>query len=229
MIDIHTHVLPGLDDGAKDLEESLAMLKGFALNGVTDVFLTSHVAPRRGYLNDKLILQKAFDHLKEAAKDIPINLYLGSEIDQDKALESIIEMSPLMHDSSFVLIDFGMRKVDIEDIVYELKIKGYKVIIAHPERYFYTTYLDLVRLKKQGVYFQVSAPHLVKQGSKEAQKIAHRLLKDDLIDFIASDAHNAFNVDVMAKAKKVVIKKKDDITAHKLFYENAKKLLIDHA
>lgn len=229
MIDIHTHLLPGLDDGSSDLEESLTMLKAMAENGVTDLFLTSHVAPRRGFLNDKLTLQEAFLSFKEQAKAIPVNLYLGSEIDQEKDLESLLEVSPTMNETSFVMIDFGMRKVDIEDIVYELKIKGYKVIIAHPERYFYTSYEDLVHLKKQGVFFQVSAPHLVKEGSKEAQKKALRLLKEDLIDFIGSDTHHTGNEDVMARAYKVVQKKKDEETAQKLFYENAKKHLINHS
>jgi tyrosine-protein phosphatase YwqE len=131
-----------------------------------------------------------------------------------------------MNHSSFVLIDFGMRKVDIEEILYELKIKGYKVIIAHPERYFYTSYEDLVRLKKQGAYFQVSAPHLIKEGSKEAQKKALRLLKEDLIDFIGSDSHGLSTVDAMEKAYKMVAKKKDEATAKKLFYDNAYKYLI---
>lgn len=229
MIDIHTHLLPGLDDGATDLEESLTMLKNMAASGITDLFLTSHVAPRRGFLNDKETLKNAYLAFKEHAKDIPVNLYLGSEVDQEKDLDLLLEASPTMNETDFVMIDFGMRKVDIEEIVYELKIKGYKIIIAHPERYFYTSYEDLVRLKKQGVYFQVSAPHLVKEGSKDAQKKALRLLKEDLIDFIGSDTHHTGNEDVMARAYKLVQKKKDEATARKLFYENAKKHLIKHS
>jgi protein-tyrosine phosphatase len=228
MIDVHTHIMPNVDDGAKSLEESLKLLNGLSQTGVTHVFLTPHVAKKRGYFETKETFTDHFNALCDAAKAIPIKLLLGSEVDESDDLIDVLSTAHTMNESNFVLIDFGMRKCDIEDVVYECQIKGYKVIVAHPERYFYTSMDVLRRLKKQGAYFQVSAPHLIKLGHKDAQKKAKQLLNENLIDFIGSDIHrDGIVMNAMEKAYKVIEKKKGQAVADALCYLNAKKYLVD--
>ncbi len=231
MIDIHTHILPQVDDGAKDIEESLTMLKNFEQCGITAVFATSHVAPNRGFNNTKATLINIFDTLQKRVQEAAINikLYFGSEIDDHEKLEAIIASAPTMNNTNYVLLDFGMKKADIEDITYELKIRNIKTIVAHPERYTYLDIETIRRLKKQGVLFQVSAPHLIKHGRKASQKIAKQMLKEQLIDFVASDAHHANTMNnAMQKAYDVVKKKTSLEYAEKIFIKNAETYLINN-
>ncbi len=231
MIDIHTHILPGVDDGARTMEESLTMLKEFAQHGVKAVFATSHVAANRGYANHYSELKTRYDDLVKLknAANIDIDLYLGSEIDERSNLIDLIKQSPTMNNSSYVLIDFGMRRADIHEIVYELKIQGYQTIIAHPERYTYIDVEDIKQFKREGALIQVSVSHITKEGHKAANKFAKQLLKEDLIDFVATDAHRMNNnKDQMKRAYAIVTKKKGEAYANAIFHDNAKRLLIDH-
>ncbi|MFW6319304.1 MAG: tyrosine-protein phosphatase [Bacillota bacterium] len=227
MIDIHTHILPGVDDGATTIEESLIILENFAKNGVTAAVATSHVAKRRGYPNTTAILQARFDQLVTAKNKAGINiaLYLASEVDEQDDLFDIIKGVPLFNNNT-VLLDVGMRKCDVESVLYELSIRGYNTIIAHPERIFYFD-IELIRtLKKRGALFQVSAPHLIKLGSKNAQKLAKQMLKEQLIDVVATDTHHAnqYN-DSMKRAYDVVVKKTSAAYAKRIFIENPKIVL----
>ncbi len=230
MIDIHTHILYGVDDGSKSLEESLAMLKGMEESGVKVVFLTPHVARKRGYY-DIPIFKERFNEIKKAAQSqgLKIKLCLGSEVDESDNLFEDLDQAPNMNGTNVYMVDFGMRKTNIEEIVYESLVKGIPIIVAHPERYFYVDFEMLKAIKKAGALFQVSAPHLIKLGNKDAQKLAQKLLKEDLIDFIGSDTHHQHNdLSVMKKAYKYVVKKKGKDVADKLFYMNAKALMCDY-
>ncbi|MFW6319847.1 MAG: tyrosine-protein phosphatase [Bacillota bacterium] len=227
MIDIHTHILPGVDDGVTTLEEGLIILSNFAKNGVTAAVATSHVAKRRGYDNTEENLKARFDVLVEAKNkaEIPIDLYLASEVDEQDDLYDVIKHAPLFNNNT-VLLDVGMRKCDVESVVYELSIRGYHTIIAHPERIFYFDIELVRRLKKKGVLFQVSAPHLIKLGNKQAQKLAKQMLKEKLIDVVATDTHHAnqYN-DSMKRAYDIVAKKTSEAYAKRIFIENPKILL----
>jgi protein-tyrosine phosphatase len=227
MIDIHTHILPGVDDGVTTLEESLIILENFANNGVTAAVATSHVAKRRGYANTHDNLKARFETLVEAKNkaNIPIELYLASEVDEQDDLFDVLKEIPLFNNNT-VLLDVGMRKCDVESVIYELSIRGYNTIIAHPERIFYFD-IEIIRsLKKKGVMFQVSAPHLIKLGNKTAQKLAKQMLKEKLIDVVATDTHHAnqYN-DSMKRAYDVVAKKVSEEYAKRIFVENPKILI----
>lgn len=227
MIDIHTHILPNVDDGATTLEESLIILENFATHGVTAVAATSHVAKKRGYDNTKANLKARFDALVKAKNQagIHIDLYLASEIDEQDDLFDVIKDAPLFSQNT-VLLDVGMRKCDVESVIYELSIRGYNTIIAHPERIFYFDIELIRRLKKKGVLFQVSSPHLIKLGNKNAQKLAKHMMKERLIDVVATDTHHAnqYN-DSMKQAYQVVAKKTSEAYAQRIFIENPKILL----
>ncbi len=130
-----------------------------------------------------------------------------------------------MNNTSFVLVDFGNGVFDIEEIVYELRLKNLGLIIAHIERYRYVSIEDIHAIKKMGGIIQVNAKHLLNKGSKPSQKRALKLLKEDLIDIVASDIHNHDDAMDFVKAYQFVKKKKDQATADKLFDANPKKVL----
>jgi len=219
MIDIHTHILPGVDDGAGSYEDALVMLEAYDEQGIEAVVLTPHVAPRRGFFNTRETLGSVFEALLEKVKQrgLGIKIYLGSEFDEGDSVLEDIKAGVTLNDTRFVLLDFGMREADIADVVYEMMIKGYRVIIAHVERYAYVSFEDIKRYRKEGALIQVNAKHLLKKGSKEAQKMALKLLKHDLIDIVASDMHHKENLTDFKEAYALVTKKKNKETAEKLF------------
>ena len=227
MYDTHSHIIPGVDDGVQNMDEALAILKGYEKDGVKGVCLTPHFAMLRGFYEDKAYYEKHFETLKQAASDegIGIDLYLGSEIDEYDNMEKNIENAHTYNGSSYVLVDFGMREARIDEIVYTLKMKGYNTVVAHAERYHYMTLNDWKRVKKEGAVIQVNARHFLKGGGKRSQKMALTLLKENMIDLIASDIHAIKHIHSMKKAYKFIAKKKSEALANKLFVENPKRIL----
>ncbi len=219
MIDTHTHLLPGVDDGVKTYEESLKIIRQLEKNGVRKILLTPHYAPLRGFKKTQDELASAMRELKEVLYEanVEVDLYLGSEIDYSKHIYEDIAKAPSLNGTSALLIDFGTGDPDIEEAVYELMIRGYTVIIAHPERYRNVTLATWKRIRRQGGVLQVSAGHLVGKGSKNAQKMTKQFLKNDMIDLVASDLHDSGEIESMRKAFKKIEKKKGFSVADQLF------------
>ena len=231
MIDIHTHLLYGVDDGVESLDEAIAILTRFEEQGVEHVFLTPHVAKERGYYQlDKF--KTRFKKLREAIQDnkLSIKVHLGSEIDESDQLFDDIEISPSMNGTNVYMIDFGCREVDIEAIVKDYTAQGIHVIVAHPERYHYVSYKTLKAIKHAGGLFQVSAAPLAKLGSRREKRLAKRLLKAEMIDFVGSDTHSIDNpLDIMDQAYAEVKRLKGPVVAHRIFMLNAKALLCQYS
>lgn len=227
MIDTHTHIMPAVDDGVQNIDDALIMLKKLRDEGVEAVCLTPHYALLRGFHEEKPFYEARFETLQSRVREaeIGIELYLGSEIDEYDGLEDLIEQAHTLNGTHHVLIDFGMRRAQIDEIVYTLRMRGYETVVAHPERYRYMTLKDWRKVRREGGLLQVSASHLIKEGSKSSQKMACDLLKADLIDLVASDIHSARYAHAMKKAYNHVKKKKGARTADRLFIETPKKVL----
>lgn len=214
MIDIHTHILPGVDDGAKDLEISLALLKEEIAQGVSTIYLTPH--------NNKNTktgpeLKEKFQSFLLETKDLNVTLKLGSEIyyyhDMIKDLNEGRILT--MDNTKKVLVEFSTRtETDISEVVYELVRSGYTPIIAHIERYPYLSKYDYAEIKDNGALIQVNASSFKSFGSRRKMKY---LLKNHLIDYVGSDCHNTGhrNVDFSHAVK--YIKKKFPIEYKKIF------------
>lgn len=222
MIDLHTHILYGVDDGAQTIEEAFLMLDTAASIGIHTICLTPHVSRYRHYAKSSELWSERFLALNEYIKErkLDLSLILGSEVDEDDHILENAKKGYTIGNSPYILIDFMMRRTDISEIIYSLNIFGYKVIVAHPERVEQLEFDDLVQLKKEGAIFQVSSSHLVGQGLSRAQKIAKKLLKRDLIDLVSSDAHDVNDLLTMKPAYQYVEKKKGSETAKRLFVDN---------
>ena len=212
MIDIHTHILPNVDDGADSMEVALYLLKQEIKEGVTKVILTPH---QNKQSLDKEGLTKKFLEFKEAVKDLPIELYLGSEVYYYSGVKKDLEANKILtiNDSKYFLIEFSTRvEYNIKDLLYDFSVIGYKPIIAHIERYDYLTYDDYFEISKYAL-IQVNAKSFFNKNYKKACKF---LLKNNLISFVASDAHDKFR-DVTFKACMKLIKRKNKESYTKLF------------
>ena len=225
MIDIHSHILPAVDDGSKSIEQSLEMLKEAERQGITDIILTPHY--RLGYLTKRESIEKSFAELKSAAQEngINISLYLGQEIFAFDDIVKSLKAGKLfsMNESKYVLVEFSLKhEMDISETVYMLKVNGFIPIVAHLGRYFYADIETAREIKETGGLIQINATSLC--GSLLRRKKAMNFIKEGLVDFVASDVHYKRKND-MLKAYNIVSKKFGANVADKLFTENAKILL----
>ena len=223
MIDIHSHVIPFVDDGSRSLESSLDILRTAEKCGVTDIICTPHY--RRGMFEtpkDKII--ENYNILK-AANDTGVDLHLGQEIAYNTHIFDMLSKGEILTycGSDYILLEFSYTKyVDVSGVVFESKLRGYKPVIAHIERYEYLTLEDVEELSYSGALIQVNASSLL-FGSRY-RGIANKYLKKNFVDFIANDMHVGRKY-VMDKAYTVVKRKYGEKTAKELFEENAKILL----
>lgn len=221
MIDIHTHILPAVDDGSKSIENSIKMLNDLKENGVTDVILTPHY--RGKYLCAKEELITEFNKIKALAKDIPINLYLGQEIYVEKGTFNLLSSGELLtlNNTKYVLLEFHyFNPSDIVEAVYVAKARGFIPIVAHIERYEYLHFDDVFEIKSLGGLIQINASSLLNKENKTYLKRVKKLLKNNLVDFIASDCHD-FRPIRIGEARKIVTKKYGEEFANKVFDTNA--------
>ena len=225
MIDIHTHILPAIDDGSKSIENSIKMLNDLYADGVTDAILTPHYRGKYDCSKEDLI--KRFTEFKSLVKDVPINLYLGQEIYVDREALNLLAAGELLtlNNSKYVLLEFHyFEKADIVEAVYVAKVRGFIPIVAHVERYEYLDFDDVFEIKSLGGLIQVNATSLVNKENKAYFKRVKKLLKYDLVDFIASDCHD-FRPIRIGEVRKIVERKYGKELSKRVFVTNALKII----
>ena len=184
MIDIHCHLLPGLDDGARDRETTLRMLRTAAEDGIRGIVCTPHFSPS-AYCE----AEKIREELCSAAAEQGITLYGGMEYDYNHLL--LNEPLRSLAGSNFLLLDFCSATLPAgwETVFGELQLRNFRIIAAHPERLFQT--LKPVReLASRGVYFQLTGESFLGRYGRGCARFAFRLLSEGFCDYIASDAHD---------------------------------------
>ena len=197
MVDIHTHIIPNVDDGSPNLETSLEMVKHEIDIGVTEIICTPHHIYHRYEKSVKEIKEK-FLLLKEAVEkeNLPIKLYLGQEICYTHR-EDIIAMLKAgklltLNNTNRVLLEFSFTREpeDLLDIIYNFGVNGYEVIIAHIERYEWINYQKVEALKAEGALIQINSNSYLGLTSWKEKRFTKKLLKNGLVDFVASDTHS---------------------------------------
>lgn len=223
MIDVHSHVIPFVDDGSGSLERSLTLLETAEKDGVTDIVCTPHYR-RSSFETDKATIKENFELLR-LHNTTKINLYLGQEIAYNPSVFRKIDSGELLtyNGSKYILLEFHyVDYVDISGVAFECRIRGLTPVIAHVERYEYLTADDVEEIRESGALIQMNASSLMR-GS-HYRSVAKKYLKRDLVDFIASDIHVGRNY-CMSKAYEFVKKKYGAERAENLFRENAKVLI----
>lgn len=200
LVDMHSHILFGVDDGADSLETSLEMLRIAYEDGIRTILLTPHFHPRRGMAAAEDVYD-AFDTLQEAAsQELPdMSLYLGRETYfTSEALEMLEDHEELrICGGGNVLIEFSTRTsgAELSRAVTDVIMMGFTPIVAHVERYGCT--LENKRLieeiRSKGAYIQVNADSVLGENGFSVNRVVKWLLKNELVDFIASDAHDSNN------------------------------------
>jgi protein-tyrosine phosphatase len=197
MIDIHSHLIPQFDDGPRSFDESLQMLRIASEQGITDVFATSHF---NDFIPDEVEVEyfEKLQMLREEAisRNININIYSGSELFFHHYVEKTLKTSKvatLGGLQQYVLIEFPMFQMPagLEEVLFEISINNLIPIVAHPERYSGVLEKPSRALKfiRHGGLLQVNAGSIMGHFGKETQKLGMNLLDQQVVHFIASDAH----------------------------------------
>ncbi|SFF23850.1 protein-tyrosine phosphatase [Paenibacillus catalpae] len=197
MIDIHTHILPGIDDGAADWDYSIKLARAAAAEGITGIVATPHHYDGK-YSNDANTVRELTTELnnKLTELDIPLKIQTGQEIRVHSEFLSNWQSGKLlpMGDSSYVLIEMPSSQIpkSMEQIVYELRLLGVSTVIAHPERNAEVVQNPdrLAELVELGAYAQVTTHSLLGGFGRGIEKASWTLCRRGLIHIVASDAHH---------------------------------------
>lgn len=212
MVDIHTHVIPYVDDGSPNLETSIAMIKHEISIGVDTIICTPHHIFHR-YEKSVEEIKKNFQLLKEAVEkeNLPIKLLLGQEIcytHREDAISMLKEGKLLtLNNTNRVLLEFSFTREpeDLLDIIYNFGVNGYEVIIAHVERYEWITLDKVKELRSEGALIQINSNSYLGLTSWHEKRFTKKLLKLGLVDFVASDTHS-FRPSTLDKSYKKIKK-----------------------
>jgi protein-tyrosine phosphatase len=198
MIDLHTHLLPDWDDGAKDWEETAGMVRAAQNDGIAKIGLTPHLYRLTKHGDDLVLLEQRFAAFKYWAGRSPIEFFCGAEVYINEQIVENIRMNKLtVNNSSYVFVEFPVDTImeGVRDLFYRIMLAGYIPIISHPER-------NIVFARKPGLLFdlismgalaQVTAKSILGEFGSEARQSAEVFLKHNLVHLIASDAHDSEN------------------------------------
>lgn len=235
MIDLHCHILPGVDDGAPDFETSVAMCRMAAADGCEAMVATPHLRHERWWNGDQNLLKQRLAELQERVGP-GLKLYMGGEIainteSFDEILERPEEVVSLAG-SRYLLLEFDWQGLgpQPENVLFELNIAQWRSVIAHPERMSWLMQdRSLIRrLVANGAMTQITAMSITGDLGKPAQDASYWLLENGLAHFVSSDSHDTTRrLPGMAKAMQEVRTVWGDEMAQELFVDNPRAVLED--
>lgn len=201
MIDLHCHILPGIDDGARNWDESVAMARLAVNEGITHILATPHHM-NRSWINPKQVVIPLVNELQDRldAEEIPLTIFPGQEVRlHGEIMRSINENEVCFidEDNQYVLIEFPTPEVPAyaERLFYEMQTQQITPIIVHPERN-HAILKDpniLYDFASRGVLAQLTAASYLGAFGKEIERVSHQMIEANLVHFLASDAHNMTN------------------------------------
>jgi len=200
-VDMHSHLITGLDDGSKSVEDSLRLVRRFKELGYRKLVTTPHILVDY-YKNNYETIHKGLDILREAVtrEGIDIEIDAAAEYMLDDGFDKKLKNKEILAiNNKFVLIELPVfnEPPQLLNSIFELQIAGYEVILAHAERYVYW-YKDLNKfqiLKDRNVYFQLNAVSLAGFYPNPVKNLAEKLIDLKMIDFLGSDVHNETYMD----------------------------------
>ena len=205
--DMHSHLLPGIDDGARDMDSSLQYIKGLNDLGYSRLVTTPHILWEM-YPNTPDIIKSGAGMVQDKLDELgyPIKFQAAAEYFMDEHfVEELKSKSTLLTiKDNLILVEFSMvtAPFDLMDILFELQLQNYQPIIAHPERYIYLrnkkTFFD--ELKEHGCLFQVNLLSLIGHYGTSVQEQAEYLIKKEYYDYAGTDLHSQRHVDALHKA-----------------------------
>lgn len=206
--DMHSHLIPGIDDGARTMEDSIQLARRMHELGYTKLITTPHIQSEY-YKNTPEIILSGLQRLREelSAANIPIQVEAAAEYLLDDGFEDKMNEGKLLSFADkYILVEMSYYSPhpNLKSFIFNLQVDGYKVILAHPERYTYwmkdfSKYEDL---KNRGVFFQLNAVSLAGYYPNPIKKFAEKFIEKGMIDFLGSDLHNTNYMQALEKCLK---------------------------
>ncbi|HWJ91755.1 MAG TPA: CpsB/CapC family capsule biosynthesis tyrosine phosphatase [Flavisolibacter sp.] len=215
--DMHSHFIPGIDDGSRDMDSSLQMIRGLADLGYKKIITTPHVLWDL-YPNTPEIIGAGLENLTAAVQQAGIGVSVEAAAEyfiDDHFSRELRAKAPLLPISAnMVLVEFSMitASLEVQEVIFDLQMQNYQPVIAHPERYAYLTrkrdYFD--DLKFSGCYFQLNLLSLAGHYGTAVQELAEYLMKKNYYDLAGTDMHNTKHLEALRKLSPSLVKKLQD-------------------
>ena len=224
--DMHSHLLPGVDDGFPTVEKTLEGLAFMERLGFKKLKMTPHFMKDNPQNTRETIELRFKTFPQEAGESLGVELTLGGEYMLDSCFMQRFEEGflTLDKDNTMVLCETSYMMIDpkAKDMIYQIMLKGYQPVIAHPERYMYASMPLYERWKQKDYLFQLNLLSLAGAYGKPAMVKAHQMLKEGMYDYVGSDLHRVENVGQMIAAIRLSTKEKDQLSQ---LLENNKQLV----
>ncbi|MEE4001045.1 CpsB/CapC family capsule biosynthesis tyrosine phosphatase [Tenacibaculum sp. FZY0031] len=213
-VDIHSHLLPGIDDGAKDIAHTISLISKMHSYGIKNFVTTPHVLGDV-YPNSTEIIKNKLEEVKRALKEKKfddVSIRAAAEYMMDERfVERLKADDILVLKDNYILVEMSYFNApyNLYDILFEIQLKGYKPVLAHPERYnfYHNDFQNFYKLKKSGCVFQLNLLSLTEQYGKGVQKTAQKLLNEGMYDFVGTDTHHHNHLNLLQKIGTVKTKK----------------------
>jgi len=204
-IDIHSHLIPGIDDGSQSMEESLTLLSSLSEIGYKKVITTPHIM-LDAYKNNREIIMGGLANVRQAAKEagIEIEIEAAAEYYLDDGFMDLIDAGNMLTFAENHLLfetSYVAKPIQLEEMIFSMGTAGYQPVMAHPERYRYVKdpLAEYGRFKELGVMFQVNLNSFGGHYGRQAQEQALFLSEHGMIDLLGSDTHHKKHVSSLAK------------------------------
>lgn len=228
-LDCHSHILYGIDDGAKTIEDSIEILKNLSNIGFEEIILTPHY--KNAYHANNKIKQEKYEILKKKIKEENINLklYLANEVRITSNILELIEKNEikLLGNYLFLELPFNTKIHNLERLIFELQTEDINIILVHPERYSYLTEKDLKQLIDLDIMFQINYESIIGFYGLKSKRRVKYLLKNRMVNFIGTDIHRSeqLNEKIFNKIKKKITKIIGEESFTDISYNNIKKII----
>lgn len=194
--DLHSHLIPGIDDGVSSLEESVEIISNMKDLGFKKMITTPHIMPHR-FPNTKEIILSGCERVNKELEYRKIDIVLEAAAEyyfDEHFLEDIENKNLLTFSNNFVLFEmsYTTKPFGLDQTIFNLFSKGYMPVLAHPERYSFL-YSDMKKydsLRNTGIYFQINLNSLLGFYGKKPKQAANYLVENGMVDFIGSDTHS---------------------------------------
>lgn len=208
-VDIHSHLLPGIDDGAKTIKKTVKLAKAFQELGISQFVTTPHINHYVWNNSEQDILEKLNETqvlLKE--ENIPIPFKAAAEYFMDDWFENHLKTEKLLTlKDNYILVEISYLSApfNLYKIIFDIQLAGYVPVLAHPERYtyFHKNFSEYEKLKKSGCLFQLNLLAAVGYYGSEIAKSAELLLKKGMYDFTGTDVHHSSHIESMHQKIKI--------------------------
>ncbi len=224
-IDIHSHLLPGIDDGSKNIEETVSLISQMKEIGFTNIITTPHIITSVWENTETSIFNKYTETanlIEETIDKTNFNVAAEYMIDSH-FLKRLSTEKLLTLKDDYVLIEMSYLSPPIQlfDIIFEIQLAGYKPVLAHPERYlfYHNNFKEYEKIKNSGCYFQLNLLSTVNYYGEIITKVTDKLLSNEMYDFVGTDIHHQNHMNAFSRKINITNSKELEKTIQKnLFF-----------